>query len=312
MAFYRTMIRVAAAAAVLFLATSSKAQQHQPFGPVDFESDAQMFQTLNLDNLGEFDGQWKGYTGYFASYDRTYLFVSRAQNQGNVPNRNNVNPWEGDPTLGHRFDLGYMSQDKPQGWLISGLIINGPDLRPENTWVDPNPAVAPDPPNNNPNPISNLAELNSIEVSKIWRHKPFHNGAIIEPMMGLRYIGFNDNGYTLVDSVFVANPQLKRENDMILGQVGCRLYKRTERWTISGEARGFAGNNYQFSINNLNEEFVVGGEARVTAAYQITRDFSLQVGWELLYIGCGVARVNGNGDEDLSATGVVFGFNMSR
>ena len=63
-----------------------------------------------------------------------------------------------------------------------------------------------------------------------------------------------------------------------------------------------------------NNEFVWGGELRAEAAYEITRDFNLRLGFNVLNYGQGVGRGNDidvNNDRLLSY-GFSFGFTLNR
>ena len=61
-------------------------------------------------------------------------------------------------------------------------------------------------------------------------------------------------------------------------------------------------------------EFVVGGEIRAEAAYEVTRDFSLRFGFELLEFGKGIGRGGNMAQNSNSATiyGITFGCTLNR
>ena len=38
----------------------------------------------------------------------------------------------------------------------------------------------------------NAARLSSVELNKVWRRKEFHNGGVLEPFIGARFMTFKD------------------------------------------------------------------------------------------------------------------------
>ena len=131
-------------------------------------------------------------------------------------------------------------------------------------------------------------------------------------------------------------------NNMVGGQIGTRWYNKKGRWLISGELKAFAMANLQnledrtfttvtlVDVGTDNDvdsetqnfitsyasatEFVVGGEIRAEAAYEVTRDFSLRFGFELLEFGKGLGRGNDITQNTESATiyGITFGCTLNR
>ena len=131
-------------------------------------------------------------------------------------------------------------------------------------------------------------------------------------------------------------------NNMFGGQIGTRWYNKKGRWMLSGELKAFAMANLQhledrtFTTITLVDvgtdedvntetrqfitsyasanEFVVGGEIRAEAAYEVTRDFSLRFGFELLEFGKGIGRGNDIAQNTESATiyGITFGCTLNR
>ncbi|HJN10677.1 MAG TPA: hypothetical protein QF564_18470 [Pirellulaceae bacterium] len=125
-------------------------------------------------------------------------------------------------------------------------------------------------------------------------------------------------------------------NHMVGGQFGFRWYKRKSRWNLSSELRAFAFQNIQIFNSTTNvevtyyedfgidedvqsvtrdrqnttgngTEFVFGGEIRADAAFEITRDVSIQLGFNFMEIARGIGRgrtLQAN-DEDVT----IFGFN---
>jgi hypothetical protein len=136
--------------------------------------------------------------------------------------------------------------------------------------------------------------------------------------------------------------QARFRNDMFGGQLGLRWYQKQSHWLLSSELRFFAFHNNQMLHTNRfqeittvdvgtgeepttvtsdeqnlwfnNNEFVWGGELRAEAAYEITRDFNLKLGFNVLNYGQGVGRGNdiqANNDRLLSY-GFSFGITLNR
>ena len=134
------------------------------------------------------------------------------------------------------------------------------------------------------------------------------------------------------------------ENNMLGPQFGFRLSKTYGHWTLSTEMRAFAMQNWQFFMAQQtqrytiwdtvapadvlqteliskdrtfedNAEFVWGGEIRGEAAFEVTRDIALRVGFTLTDFAQGVARSNsptGYTDQDVIMGGLSFGLTMNR
>jgi hypothetical protein len=212
----------------------------------------------------------------------------------------------------------------------------------------------------------NSATMSSFELNRVWRRKQFHNGGVFEPMVGVRYIQFNDfvrrdrygRFFTNAAAQNLPTPvptadgpaevrlveSTNWENNMLGGQLGFRLSKTYGHWNLSTEMRAFALQNWQFftaqthrkytvysgrgeganvlaeivdrdRIYNNNAEFCWGGEVRGEAAYELTRDISLRVGFVFLDLGQGVARSNhptAFTDQDVQMGGVTFGLTVNR
>lgn len=193
----------------------------QPFvDPLAFNPDFQFFAPAEVDNYG--DGP-EANTGWFATYDRMYLYVSRPNY---VPSYT-----EGDFAWGNRFDLGYMS-DEEHGWLFSFTHLDGPnaidDLVQERINVyqpldeifgapgdvilrgggDSTPDTTPRtfglPVEDRNSPVTNqrdyiledylnVATLQSWELNKTLRLNQKHYGSWFEPFAGFRYMVFSSD-----------------------------------------------------------------------------------------------------------------------
>lgn len=243
--------------------------------PNYFNPDLQFFAPADLDYFGDPPDPT---TGWFFTYDRMYVAVSRPEN--------GPRPWDMDQTWGNRFDIGYMTEDDG-GWLFNVTHIDGPTSEAG----------------------SAKASTSSVEFNKVFRLEPlFHNG-IIEPFLGMRFVKFDDYGVPPLplfpDTI---------ENNIVAGQIGVRAWKNFGHWKVSTEVRSFNGVNFQWYQTEDFAEFVAAGEVRAEAQYNLTRDVALRAGYELLYFGCGIARNNNlfDNNEDLVQHGLTFGFTINR
>ena len=280
MAFLRIRPWLVTCLLIVTTTTTLRAQRYLPFVDLNyFSTDSQFFAAADIDSYG---GGPTTSSGWFASFDRMYLYVSR-------PNAEESNT-QGDMTWGNRIDLGYMTEEK-HGWLISMQNITGPNsmerIRQErnNRFMDDASPQdeAVDPPQDNNNRESgardyfledslNVANLSNFEINKTFLMKPLHNGAIVEPFYGFRYMRFTDfdrhDDYTRYDDEGNVVPILPigpppavqpsdaafeeylsgqgtYENNLVGGQIGFRYSQHRSRWLLSGEVRAFAFTNLQ-------------------------------------------------------------------
>ncbi len=159
-------------------------------------------------------------TGWFGSYARMYLRVSRPDHLDSFDRM--------DRTWGNRWDLGYMIDDvdHDHGWLFSYMKVDGPNAydrlvrerinrlneddegRPEpqqqgqggqQQQID---VVEPPIDRNNVGPPNrqrnyyvsdslNLGELSHVELNKLFRMEPLNHGGLLEPFFGVRYTKFD-------------------------------------------------------------------------------------------------------------------------
>jgi len=191
----------------------------QPFvDPGAFPWDWQFFAPAEFGDFG--NGQDLN-TGYFATWDRIYIYVSRPEYD--------ANPTQGDFTWGNRFELGYMSEED-HGWLMEFWHIDGPnwycetivervnvlnpddeingnpqniDLRTGGGGAPTNPQTPGVPVRDRNNRVTeardyilkdsiNVADLSSWELNKTFRKYELHYGSVIEPFIGFRYMTFED------------------------------------------------------------------------------------------------------------------------
>ncbi len=233
------------------------------------------FQFFAPAEIDTFGGYPDANIGWFASYERLYWNVTRPAAQ--------AQSFQGDFTWGNRYDIGFMTEDE-HGWLFSYTHLDGPTVA-----------------------SINQANMESVELNKTLRYQ-LHKGGFLEPFFGLRFINFKDF------TANTANLNGAVENNMLGGQAGLRWFKKSGRWNLSAQAAIIPMANFQFFSTTSRDEFVMAGEIRAQAAYEITRDISLKVSWNFQEYGMGVARqnnVNAN-SEDLTITGVGFGFEFNR
>ena len=132
-------------------------------------------------------------------------------------------------------------------------------------------------------------------------------------------------------------------NHMVLAQVGFRMQVPHGRWTLNHELKAYCGQNWQqfsrvidtYSIlydgntdNSMivqdelrrnrqdgnDTEFVFGTEARMEAAYHMTRDIMFNAGVQYNYMAQGVARGNQllKNEQDFGQLSFIFGFVYNR
>ena len=257
--------------------------------PLEFDPDFQFFKPFDPDRYG---GPAKQRVGWFFSYDRMHIATTRPETGGSfglagqlTAGFQNIDPLLPDPrpirqdagvqstadqhdfTYGNRIDIGFMTEDD-HGWLTSYVKVINPNvaLNDENLLngdiVDPN--VTAEWPDLNGDYLGvfsssiNASTFNSLELSKIFRLKPLHNGIVIEPLFGIRYMKYRDFffekdeqfdiiavGTTLFSVVEIDTFAGMVDNQMLAGQFGFRAHGQRGRWHLSGELRAFGGNNWQ-------------------------------------------------------------------
>ena len=131
--------------AAIFSANHLQAQLYTPF--IDFgelEPDYQFFAHHDVEWSSFDHGAKPPPTGFFTTYDRMYLWVSRPENASRIDqtlgvlNTNFLNRTEPgftrfDRTAGQRVDVGYMTDErhgrfKGHGWLFSWAFVGGPNI----------------------------------------------------------------------------------------------------------------------------------------------------------------------------------------
>lgn len=216
----------------------------QPFIDGPFTNDYRIFAPAEF---GEFGRGLDLHTGWFASYDRVHIYMSRPDQESTST--------EGDFTWGNRFSFGYMTEED-HGWFGEFWHIDGPNyfaiveaervnvLEPDDEingdpdnidlrgggggggqqqQQQPNPQRNGLPVSDRNNPVSqdrryflhdsiNAADLTSFELNKSVRWKPLHYNSIVEPFVGFRYMKYQDfhrrDTYSRIDDMGVVVGQV--------------------------------------------------------------------------------------------------------
>lgn len=293
MSITRFSSAVAVLVTALVLTPQVQAQLFKPFAFPQPESDFQFFAPADVDTYGGGPAQK---TGWFATYDRVYMNVSRPEDAYDLSNK------MGDFTWGNRFDIGFVDEDDHKGWLVTLWHIDGPN---ENVVVeterlnrfmsDAAPQAEPIYPlRDNNDRFSgardyfvtnsvNVADMTGVELNRTWQLDQLHHGAWLTPLVGLRYVKFIDfyqrDTYTRYDDLGFPLPaippaaaitatteqlvsvQAGVQNDMLGGQLGVHWDRDYRRWNFSGDFKAFALENFQ-NWNNVTktETTIYGGE----------------------------------------------------
>lgn len=294
----------------------TRAQDYQPLtNTEDFSFQSDWFKPLYKEDF--YDGRQPN-TGFFFAYDRAYMSVSRKHTaidnlqyeirpfdfpgQGGpvsgIMTAENSTDYGGDWTYGNRFELGYM-QENDKGWLFNAWKLDNPNVQRHEDNTRRNERTTTLNPNGTTttttlivrdtdfrlNPIGdifltlNAFNFYSFDLSRTWRLKPLHNGMVIEPLFGAKYVRIRDHsdradyvrdfttplpfgppggaGQTfegIDDWDGYIRELVYTDNDMFGGQFGFRSFLRRGRWLISTDLRGFTMNNWQNRERNVTAE----------------------------------------------------------
>ena len=273
-----------------------------PFEPGYFGHDLQFFAPGDFSEFG--GNQPELPIGWYFNYSRLWMHVSRPSNV--------INNFETDSGWGNRFNVGYMTQDD-MGWDVEVIRMTGPNQF--NTQTESgapsagvNALIAP----------TNIVTYNSVELNRVFRMVS-HGGSVFEPFIGIRYSTLRDgsdpNNFQVVlppngiPTLWAGITQ----NNILGGQIGFRLFKRTGRWTVSGGMKAYPAINFQqYRTQNISQnQFTLGGDGRLEASYNVTRDISLVVGFEAIYYGMGIARASNFQTGDFLMVGTTFGVEVN-
>jgi hypothetical protein len=288
---------------------ASNAQEHMPpADPFAFDPDFRWFEPVYDMDLADMKPKKRAATGWFATYDKLNLHATRPElDEPGTLEVGLDNGW------GDRYEIGYMLPDVDNGWLFnwtrSGVgekfavrrerlnRLNIDDLNgdPDNVGP-PFGFIVPAGDGNNLGynrrfydiqHIQNMFSYNSYELNKTWRMEPYHYGGILEPMVGLRWIRFNDvnarqDYVSALDLVpYLDYPNAEKlttftaltDNEMFGGQLGFRYFKSRQRFTYGGGLLVFFGGNWQSTLSNQFEDITsydnVGEDADVV--FQISK-----------------------------------------
>jgi hypothetical protein len=211
--------------------------------------------------------------------------------------------YDTDFTWGNRYEFGYMTADE-HGWNMVHWHIDGPaeylsqvHERINRINEDDDPPDDPDPIFQDRNPRQykllasiNVATFSSIELNKVWRRKEFHNGGVLEPFLGARFMTFKDryrqDGYgrfeldpdDFPDLSFptpdgpvevLVRDQAVFENNLLGGHLGFRYFYEKEHWTLSSELRIFACHNFQYLTRFQKQIITNYGTAGDDVVYEL-------------------------------------------
>src|SRR5688572_8791363 len=192
MSMIRPYVWLVALAAILGTSALAHAQHYQPFIDPGYFGNPE-FQFFAPPEVSDFSGGEEPNTGIFATYDRTYVNVSRPDDSVSFNSEG-----QGDFTWGNRWEIGYMTEDRSgwQGvlWHVNGpneTFVNAEDVSSVGVLVGNVPTTF-----QILDPVAidtiNQFKMSSFELNKTWRRKEFHNGAVLEPLIGFRYINARD------------------------------------------------------------------------------------------------------------------------
>ncbi len=263
----------------------------RPFAtPGVFDYDTQVFAPIEF---GDGD-QLEPNTGFFCTYDRTYLSVNKSGNIGNstsIPTGTNYQ-W------GTRMELGWMSS-ADDGWSMAYQYGEGSYFTAGQDVLVANPMLV----------TTNLA---TFEINKVFR-QALSRGGYFEPYLGLRYDSIADKTIEdtnqVLNGVQVGNRFKQRANNDAVGfQAGGRFNNRTGRWRTTCDGAIATSYNQQryFSTDIANSAttqgiienyfasnaFVPIVDFQLELAYHISRDISIRTGAQVVYAWNGINRVN--------------------
>ena len=355
---------------------------YHPFSePVDFDPDWQLFAPMQLQDVEDLTARQRAPHGLYLTYDRVYTGMSRPENRGDT--------YVMDSTWGNRWDFGWMNR-RESGWSFSYQNVNGPNVYNGyeqlrlNGFTDSEVEDDADPPffrptvfDNDPYTLErtynvlqsvNVGNYTSFEANKTWRLEPYRYGGMLEPLIGLRYVKFvdtarNDDYRTFLatdildpttivgEAEVYTNDLVWSRNDMILGQLGFRYFRKIRRWNLSSDFKVFAGHTFQSQeitrlvtrtlyeedpaigdeplfdgdhtgtsfASRKNNETPVGFDLRTEGSFNATKHIDLRVGFQLVYFGQGVWRGatlgqgnNSDTNQHLVMPGLTFGFAINR
>lgn len=221
------------------------AQQNDlpPVDPFAFDPDFRWFEPVYEADLIDMKPIKRANTGWFATYDRLFLYGSRSELNVSTNGAEKL-----DAGAGHRYELGYMTPNSDSGWLFNWTnngvtsfdttrrerlnrysasdfaitgITGGSGTAGDSPIQVPLGIIIPQADANNlgffrrffdDKDSLNVFELDSYEFNKTWRMEPYHYGGIMEPMVGVRWMRLDD---TNMRSTFNTTQELL--NPLVIG-----------------------------------------------------------------------------------------------
>ena len=268
--------------------------------PGVFDYDAQIFAPMDFVS----DDQLEPRIGFYLSYDRTYLSLSKAPRL-DPANTSNQIALGSNFVWGSRYNFGWFGENET-GWSISyqrnrgNAYHNGQDILVSNPMLVTNGFA-------------------SLEINRMFR-QTMSSGSVLEPYLGLRYYNVHDE--TLEDTnqdfvigVLPADNRFKQEatNNMVGFHAGARHTRRAGKWRFTTDGSMTAAYNQQSylasdilreitpsgviltSISETTVEdqsFVPAIDFEFDIAYNVTRDITLKTGVQAVYLWTGINRAN--------------------
>jgi hypothetical protein len=263
------------------------------FGAYDYDS--RMFAPYDLRELDEPTGP----VGFYFTYDRVYINVSRASVQPNTfPGDEIFVPTGNDFMWGNRFEAGVMN--------CNGAGWGGEYTRSSGSYFSAGSDILIG------NPFMTTTAVHNVKLNRVFR-QDLQAGGWLEPYFGFRFLGVSDN--TIEDSIVNFNgtdnnARFKQNatNSAFGGHVGARHVRKLGRWGVSTDASLAATYNAQgyrttdilstattisiFETYMESSGFCPALDLRADLSYAITRDLALRLGGQILYIWDGVNRAN--------------------
>lgn len=266
--------------------------------PGVFDYDAQVFAPMEFTN----DDQLEPRIGFYLSYDRTYLSLSKAPRLsagGNLTDVGSEFVW------GSRYEFGWFAENET-GWSIAYQQNEGSAFHNGQDELVPNPMLV----------TTNFA---SLEVNRVFR-QALSNGSTLEPYIGLRYFGVTDDTIEDTNQDFIvgflpADNRFKQKasNSMIGFHAGARHARRSGRWRFTTDGALTAAYNQQkYFATDILQEITPGGviltsvsessvedqsfvpalDFEFDIAFNVSRDITLKTGVQAMYLWTGINRAN--------------------
>ena len=268
--------------------------------PGVFDYDAQVFAPLDFAS----DDQIEPRIGFYVSYDRTYLSLSKSPRIGTAVDTNLVDLGS-NFVWGTRYQFGWFAENET-GWSIvfqnneGNSFANGQDILVSNPML-----------------VTNA--FRSVEINRVFRQKT-SSGATLEPYIGLRYFNVHDETLEDTNQDFIvgflpADNRFRQEanNNAVGFHAGARHSRRSGRFRFTTDGSLTAAYNQQeyfatdilreITANNViltsisetsveDQSFVPALDFEYNIAYNVSRDITLRTGVQVMYLWTGINRAN--------------------